>query len=501
MPVLKTCVFPAFFSCLAALLLCQLCSPTAAPADEDDPFLSGTLLDPRPGDLPDMEKHRAIRVLTVASLSNYYLLPGEAVGYEYAMLKDFETFLGKGRGNRDPGPKFIFIPVPYDRLLTFLLEGRGDLAAAGLTVTPEREAVADFTRPYIPQVNEVVVTNSAAPPVNAAEDLSGRTVLVLASSSYRVSLEGLNRQLADQGRPPVNVLAASEYLAPEDILEIVGTGAVEATVMDEHVATLLAKVVPGITVNHGAVLRRGGALAWMVRKESPLLKARLNAFLETHRKGTALGDATFRKVFEHTTWIRNPMDQESMSRFLKYKPWFQKYGGLYGVDWRLLACQAFRESGLDPKARSPEGHIGLFQLDPNLANHPKIGIKNLADPERNIQAGAKYLALIRDAHFRERELGPEEALRFSLAGYNAGPSRIVKARSSAEVMGFDANRWFGNGEIATMRTVGAEPVRYVSEINKYFLIYTLGRQFEDEKRRELERLGRQGVLRPDPAAE
>ena len=36
----------------------------------------------------------------------------------------------------------------------------------------------------------------------------------------------------------------------------------------------------------------------------------------------------------------------------------------FGFDWRLLAAQAFQESGFDPKAKSWVGARGLFQVMP-----------------------------------------------------------------------------------------------------------------------------------------
>jgi hypothetical protein len=39
-------------------------------------------------------------------------------------------------------------------------------------------------------------------------------------------------------------------------------------------------------------------------------------------------------------------------------------------------------------------------------------------------------------------------------------------------MGLDPNRWFRNVELAVLKTIGRETVRYVSNINKYYILYT-----------------------------
>lgn len=38
-------------------------------------------------------------------------------------------------------------------------------------------------------------------------------------------------------------------------------------------------------------------------------------------------------------------------------------------------------------------------------------------------------------------------------------------------MNLNPNRWFRNAELAVLRIIGRETVRYVSNINKYYVIY------------------------------
>ncbi|HDH08404.1 MAG TPA: lytic transglycosylase F, partial [Gammaproteobacteria bacterium] len=69
--------------------------------------------------------------------------------------------------------------------------------------------------------------------------------------------------------------------------------------------------------------------------------------------------------------------------------------------------------------------------------------------------------------------------------YNAGPAKIRKIRKSAQKMGLDPNRWFRNTELAALKHIGQETVRYVSNINKYYLIFRLA--LEKEKPRGSEK--------------
>ncbi len=64
--------------------------------------------------------------------------------------------------------------MPRDKLLPALAAGKGDIAAANLTITPERQKLVDFTIAALGNVSEVVVTGPASPAVASVDDLSGK---------------------------------------------------------------------------------------------------------------------------------------------------------------------------------------------------------------------------------------------------------------------------------------------------------------------------------------
>lgn len=69
------------------------------------------------------------------------------------------------------------------------------------------------------------------------------------------------------------------------------------------------------------------------------------------------------------------------------------------------------------------------------------------------------------------------------------PAKIKKARSLAVKMGYNANKWFKNGEMGALKLVGQQPVRYVSNINKYYIAYWLSNRFEamgEQEKKKLE---------------
>lgn len=150
---------------------------------------------------------------------------------------------------------------------------------------------------------------------------------------------------------------------------------------------------------------------------------------------------------------------------------FEKYAEMYGFDWRLILAMAFQESRLTPGKKSSKGAVGLMQIKPSTASDLKVGIHDVGDVENNVHAGVKYLAFIRDRYFNDEDIRPRDKVRLSLAAYNAGPAKIRRAMQKTREMDLDPNEWFRNVELAVLRMVGQETVRYVSNINKYYVIY------------------------------
>src|SRR6185295_5333207 len=106
----------------------------------------------------------------------------------------------------------VFVPMARDELLPALVAGKGDIVAAGLTITPARLKQVDFTTAGMTNVSEVVVTGPASPTISTLEDLSGKTVFVRKSSSYYESLVALNKKLAAERKAPVKLQEAPEAL-------------------------------------------------------------------------------------------------------------------------------------------------------------------------------------------------------------------------------------------------------------------------------------------------
>ncbi|HWW17004.1 MAG TPA: lytic transglycosylase domain-containing protein [Candidatus Saccharimonadales bacterium] len=88
----------------------------------------------------------------------------------------------------------------------------------------------------------------------------------------------------------------------------------------------------------------------------------------------------------------------------------------YNVDADLITSVIAAESNFDPKAISRRNARGLMQLLPTTAK--RLGVKNIFDPQENIDAGAHYLS--------DLLLLYKNDLALTLAAYNAGPERVQR---------------------------------------------------------------------------
>jgi len=441
-------------------------------------------------DLDAMAKRRMVRALVVYSKSFYFIDRGRERGMIAEALQQLEQHLNATLVRNKPMARVhvVAVPVRRDQLISWLLEGRGDIAAANLTITPERSAQVDFTDPFYVGAREIVVTAPGVPVPLSLEDLSGREVVVRKSSSYYETL--LQTNLAFRGkRLPIQLTLADERLGDEDLLEMVNAGLIPRIVVDDYVARLWTKVFTSATMHPEVAVARDTRIAWAIRKNSPKLKAALDAFVRRHKPGSAEFNDAYRRYFVSTRWIKNATAARELKKFRATEALFETYSRRYGFDELLIAAQAYQESGLDQAKRSSAGAIGVMQVLPSVGRAMRVG--DIRQLEPNIHAGTKYLRQLVDSHFPDPALDPVNRTLFAFAAYNAGPTRINRLREEAAASGLDPNQWFNHVERIAARRIGSETVQYVANIFKYYIAY---------KRVEEQRLARDG-LREGGAAE
>ena len=434
------------------------------------------------GDLDGMAGRRYIRALVTYNRSYYFYDGAEGRGISYEALKEFEKFLNQKLRTGNRQVNVIFIPVQRGELLQALLDGRGDIAASNLAITPEGLAAADYSDPVRENVSNVVVTGPSSPALTSLEDLGGKEVFVRKLSRYWFMLTRLNEELKKSGKPPIILKAADENLEDEDILEMVNAGIVGVTVVDSLVGELWTNVFKEITLHPELALAPNVNIGWAFRKNSPQLAAAVNEFVKDHKVGTSFGNTLLRRYFQNPKWIVNSTSEEELKKFRETVELFKKYSGEYGFDWLMVAAQAYQELRLDQSARSPVGAVGVMQIKPSTAAGHPININDVEKVDSNVHAGVKYMRFMMDRYFNDGSLDRINRGLFAFASYNAGPNRIARLRKQAAAEGLDPNKWFNNVELIADREIGHETVTYVSNIYKYYVAFKLVLEREQQKK-------------------
>jgi membrane-bound lytic murein transglycosylase MltF len=469
---------------LAWVMACSGEEPSEAPQPREDPFdhsdahpLGDHIGERYPASLEQVLERRFLRVLTSRNSFDYFIHAGHHGGYQFEMVRAFTRFLNDThiKSRKELKIQFELMPVPNDQLIPMLLDGRADMIAARLTVTPERAAQVRFSMTYR-KVDELLVTHGGTPPLEHALELAGKPVAVRLSSSYHASLMALNERLTAEGLAPVRVEQVDEALETERILALVAGGHFDYSVADSIVADTAAELYPELRVLHDVKLREGGELAWATHPAASGLADAMNRFLPKYRHGSLLGNVTVKKYFEAHRESRERMnaDAETLS---PHDDLFRQYAEAFGFDWRLMAAVSYQESRFKQSARNRSGAVGLFQIKPKTAAEPYIDIPEVAGAENagnNIHAGVKYLAWIKERYFDPiSEMRERDRVRMALAAYNAGPRMLINARLRAERLGLDPLRWFRNVELSLLDMRKPEPVKYVSEINQRYVSYVM----------------------------
>lgn len=430
------------------------------------------LLDrPFTGDLDEMVTRRIIRAGVTFNRTHYFIDRGQQRGIAYESLMNFERDLNDRLKTGNLRVHVAIVPLARDALQSALLDGRVDLVIAQLKVTPERQAIADFTTPTRTDVNEIVVTGPGAPAIASVDDLSGREVAVRAGGTYQESLERLNERLRAAGKAPVIIRRLPVNLEDDDILEMVNAGLLSITVVDDYLARFWKQVFTSIELHPSAAVRTGGVLAVAVRKNSPKLKEAANQWLKTYGESTAFGNVLQQRYLESTRYVRSATSEAERRKFETLVRHFRTYGDRYGVDPVMMAAQGYQESRLDQDAKSQVGAVGVMQLMP--ATGREQGVGDITETEANIHAGIKYMRFMMDQYYKDEPMTEMNKMLMTFASYNAGPGRVRRLRREAAARGLDPNVWFGQVERVASETIGRETVQYVSNIYKYYVAYTL----------------------------
>jgi membrane-bound lytic murein transglycosylase F len=420
-----------------------------------------------------------LKIVTVYSPSAYFEGPDGPAGLEHDLAELFAQRLGV---------KARFIVPKSVRQVTRMVEsGNADFAAAGLMVTEARKRRMRFAPAYRRTTEQVVYRADHAKP-HYVTDLSNGILEVGAGASHVETLQSLRRRY-----PDLSWNINFEQNA-EGLLYLVSEGLLDYTIVQSDQMLRMRRFYPNLQVAFDVGKPRDLAWAFAQGEDSSLYDEAVRFFEEI--KQNKLLDQLIDRYYGHSASYDAALDSSLrvhyQKRLPKYKRLFQKAAEQQGIDWRLLAAQAYQESQWDGKAVSAEGVQGMMQLTGVTAR--ELNVTNRFDPGQSIRAGAAYLRETL-AHMPEHIQDPDRTW-LALAAYNVGWGHIEDARRLVRERGGDPDKWIDVKGVLPLlgkkswyrktrhgRARGALAVHYVNSIRRFYdLLVWLT---EDEETRKL----------------
>ena len=224
---------------MLALAACEAEQPPAEPTAK-----------PEPGDLAEIRARGIIR-LAGRSWSDFDTLPSQGLSSAH-----YRQYAEDFAASQDLAVEWLLI-ANVGEMLDAVANGTVDIAIANLTVTPGRAEQVAFSLPLTRSREWVIGTT-----LDGAFGVADHT-------SYVASLA--------EHYPNAERRAVPNNADPETFLDLIESGAIDATIMDEAAARVLVRSSPKIDK-----LRELPALkdhAWALRRDAKALKDALDAYL------------------------------------------------------------------------------------------------------------------------------------------------------------------------------------------------------------------------------
>lgn len=412
--------------------------------------------------LSAIEEAGTLVVVTRNSPTTYYEGRDGPAGFEVDLVQNFAASLGVDVVFR--------VEEEVSDLLDAVRSGEAHFAAAGLTVTPERQEEFRFAPPYSQVAQQVVCRQGRGGP-NSVEDLVGKTIVVTAESSHAEALRRASETVPDLE------WSESAY-GPETLMEQVWEEDFDCTVADQPVFRVTRRHLPELVAAFS--LTEEEPLAWMLSPRAEELGDRLDRWFARDgvvRDIDRLSAAHFGffPSFDFVNMARFRADIDDV--LPAYERDLRRAGQRTGLPWKLLAAIGYQESKWNPDAVSATGVQGFMMLTRTTA--ARVGVEDRENPRQSIRGGAEYYEELLE-RVPDGVTG-DDRYWFALAAYNMGMGHVYDARVLAERRGLNKNIWVDvkqvlpllsqRAEYSTLRhgyARGYEAKRYVEHVRTYW---------------------------------
>ncbi len=416
-----------------------------------------------PTTLEEVLSNNELRIITLMGSTTYFKNAKGEDGFEYLLAKAFANALG------------VELKVTAMESLSGVLLSvggpRGHLAAAGLTVTPDRQKKMRFSNPYY-QVKQTLIYRNGSKRPRKIEDLYGGRLLVIPNSSHRERLAELKLEYPQLQWEEV------EGLEMLDLMAQVHSAEADYAVVDSTSYLVDRSIYPNARAAFDLSEPQPIAWAFPLHGDNSLIDAANIFFKEFDQSGE------LKRLKKQSLDQKDGFNLAGSQLFLrrintrlpKYEAIFKEVAKTYNVDWHLLAAIAYQESHWNAKARSPTGVRGLMML--TLPTAKEMEVNDRLDPRQSLEGGVKYF-LKTKSRIPKDITDPDRTL-LALAAYNVGMGHLEDARVLADRDHKNPDLWKDvknylpllqqKKYFSTVRhgyARGHEPVAYVQNILRY----------------------------------
>ena len=454
--MIKLKLLPNFlrrFGCLAGVLL-LLAACTQPTNEAQKPTRS----------LKQIQESGKLVVLTRNAPTSLYIdRDGQQSGPEYDLIESFAASL-------DLEVEYK-VKTSIKEIIDGIVNAEGDLAAAGLTITSQRQEQFLFGPAYQDVTQQIVCRRDNVQP-ESIEDLVGLKIVVIAGSSYVEQLESLRQQ------HPNLAWEESTSEDTEQLLYSVWRRKIDCTVADSNIVDINRRYYPELIAPLN--IHQAESLGWMMSNERSDLKAAIDDWFEPFEQAGELESLLekyygFFEAFDYVDTRR--FIKQIKNRFPKYQQLFKEAAAKYDLPYLLLSAQAYQESHWRANARSPTGVRGIMML--TLETARAMGVKSRLDPKQSIFGGARYMSSLIEKRFSDEVKEPDRTW-LALAAYNVGRGHLHDAQTLAREQGLNPFLWGDVKQVLPLLSEkkyysklkygyarGNEPVRYVQRIREY----------------------------------
>ncbi len=346
-------------------------------------------------------------------------------GFEH----DLATLFAQELGLR---AKFVVMPS-YQKLLGALQEGRGHIAAAGLTPSVDLRTKFAFSPSYKLIQYQLIYAAAETKP-RSLHDATAKHIAVIAETPAHDLLRDMTGDF-----PGFAIDVIPNESDPDDLLRRIEKKESDFAIVDSSAFAVSKRLHPDLAVAFNIGLENKIAWAFSPIADDDLRQSASLFFDKIKNNGTLtrLLDRYYGHVNRFQAVDAEAILEKLQSQLPKLRPFFHEAQQLTGIDWRIIAAVGYQESHWDPLATSPTGVRGLMMLTEDTADRMKV--KNRLDARESIIGGAKYIVLLRD--IIPTRINEPDRTWLALAAYNQGYGHLEDARILAQRLKLNADSW------------------------------------------------------------